>query len=129
MYLGPFVLIADLVGTKAGRADELTNPPSLPESWPVDLRDRIEPTPDCIDGTVESLRKRVGVFDGFLDVKEFQVASKEDLSKLVGLLDGDSFHQVLFRADLPDGTFWGFGGFVVVREGCVIHAEISSHYN
>lgn len=35
----------------------------------------------------------------------------------------------MFIANLPGNGFWGFSGYVVVRSGCIVHAEITAHDN
>ena len=65
----------------------------------------------------------------FVSPEAYKAVVGEVIPELAGLLPDDVFHQFYFRADLPDGSFWGFGGYAVVRSGCVVHAAITSYDN
>ena len=129
MYVVLLALILALGGSSASGSGGAVLVPSPLASWPNDLRARIEPTPACPGGTVESLRKRMNVSASFDSPEAFQAVVRERLPPLMGLMPGDAFHQVYFHADLPNDTFWGFGGYIVVRAGCIVHADITSYDN
>ena len=45
------------------------------------------------------------------------------------LAEADRIQSFSFRSGPESGTYWGFDGYVVVRNGCVIHAEITNYDN
>jgi hypothetical protein len=71
----------------------------------------------------------MGVSRPFDSPLAYQAAVRDELPVLTGVLPGDAFHQFHFSADLPGGSFWGFSGYAIVRAGCIVHAEITSHDN
>ena len=113
-------------------ADEKVFQPTDPATWGGDLVRFMQPTKECAGGTVEQLETRMAVSKPYL-MEEFE-ATQGGAVALKGavdgaLLDADRLRSFSFRSDLPGGTFWGIDGYVVVRNGCVIHAEITSYDN
>lgn len=110
-------------------ADEARQVPSSPATWSRDFAGYIEATAACPGGTIEGLRRHMTVSDLFDSPGAYHAATNETLPPLRGLMLGDAFRQFLLNAELPDGSSWGFGGFVVERAGCIVHAEVTSHDN
>lgn len=129
MFIATLVLSAALGASTALVADETRQVPSLPNTWPSDFRDRMEATPTCPGGTPESLRRHMDVSAPFVSAEAYQAALREELPLLDGVQAGDVFHQFHFRSELPGNGFWGFSGYVVVRSGCIVHADITAHDN
>lgn len=71
----------------------------------------------------------MGVFGPFDSVEAYRENAGEPLPRLVGVLSGDAFYRLQFRSELPDGSFWSFDGYAVVRTGCVIHMGITQYDN
>ncbi|HEY1136132.1 MAG TPA: hypothetical protein VGE64_01435 [Xanthomonadaceae bacterium] len=110
-------------------ADEARQVPSSPTTWAGDFADHIEATAKCPSGTVEGLRRHMTVSEPFDTPQAYSAATNETLPPLRGLMPGDVFRQFQLSAQLPDGSFWGFGGYVIERDGCIVHAEVTSHDN
>lgn len=110
-------------------ADEAKQVPSSPATWSGDFAGYIQATTACPGGTIEGLRRRMMVSDPLESPRAYHAAINETLPPLRGLMPGDAFRQFQLNAELPDGSSWGFGGFVVERAGCIVHAEVTSHDN
>lgn len=103
--------------------------PSHPADWNQGLLSFSEPTPTCPGGSIGALRKHMTVSGPHLTPEAFLAGTHIRLPRLEGVLAGDTYHSFQFRADLADGRFWGFDGYLVNRGACIIHAEITSHDN
>jgi len=110
-------------------ADEAREVPTSPNTWAGDFADHVEATPRCPGGTVEGLRRHMTVSDPFDSPGGYLAATNETLPQLRGLKPGDAFRQFRLSRQLADGSFWGFGGYVIERAGCIVHAEVTSHDN
>ena len=100
--------------------------PSSPETWGSEISSRVKPTAACPGGEVASLRTQLEVSSPFTSPAAFSAATGEKLPELEGTLTGDTTHQFSFHAELPDGTVWGFSGFLLARGPCIIHAQVTS---
>lgn len=110
-------------------ADEVRQVPSSPATWAGDFADHVDATPRCPGGTVEGLRRHMTVSDPFDSPGAYHAATNETLPQLRGSKPGDAFRQFRLTRQLPDGSFWGLSGYVIERNGCIVHAEVTSHDN
>jgi len=120
-----WALLASLLGSATVSAGEETVVPSDPGTWYGDLRPLIAPTGQCPGGTVEQLRRRMSVSEP-RPVNASEVVQRFSQSKLHGVEGSDAVHEFYFRSDLSDDRFWGFGGFLISRDGCVIHTRVTT---
>ncbi len=125
----PIVALIALCAPLLLTTHEARQVPSSPGTWSSDIVDSIEATAACPGGTVEGLRRHMTVSEPFDGPRDYHAATSETLPPLHGLKPGDGFHQFQRSVELPDGGFWGFGGFIVERAGCIVHAEVTSHDN
>jgi hypothetical protein len=59
----------------------------------------------------------------------YEAAHQTSLKSLRGLVAADHLHEFYYRADLPSGGFWGFGGYLVARGACIAHVQMTTHDN
>ncbi|WP_062358125.1 hypothetical protein [Pseudoxanthomonas mexicana] len=85
----------------------------------------ITPTQQCPGGTVEQLRKRMSVSESH-SARMLDARQRFSPSALRGIEDADVVHEFHFSAELAGGGFWGFGGYLISRGGCVIHAKVTT---
>ena len=107
-------------------AGEITVP-SDPTTWNDDFLRISRPTHDCAGGTVEELGKRTVLSQPYSPI-EFEAFHLGALS-IRGLKDSDRFYSFYARSELPGGSFWAFGGHVIVRHTCIIHAQVTTYDN
>lgn len=106
-------------------AGETTVVPSEPATWYGDFQSLIVPTEECPGGTVEQLGKRMSVSESY-SPQHPGAARRFSLSSLRGVVDSDRVHEFYFSSELPGDSFWGFGGYLVARGACVIHAKVTT---
>lgn len=102
--------------------------PTDPAGWNGDFRRLVRPTAQCPGGTMAQLRSRVSVSEPHVPrdlerIHDFRPRS------VPAIAPSDKLHAFHFRSESPDGSFWGFDGFVVARGKCIIHVEVTSHDN
>ena len=101
--------------------------PSDPHAWNADFQ-RVSPaTPACAGGTIEALGHRSTLSQAYAP-KAFEALHPGVLATR-GLRASDRFYAFHFRSELPGGSFWAFGGYVVVRDTCIIHARVNTYDN
>ncbi|MBD9470922.1 hypothetical protein [Pseudoxanthomonas sp. PXM01] len=120
-----WALLALLLGGATVSAGEETVVPSDPHTWYGDLRPLITPTGQCPGGTVEQVRRRMSVSEPH-PVNASGVVRRFSLSTLRGVVDSDAVHEFYFRSDLSGDRFWGFGGYLISRDGGVIHTQVTT---
>lgn len=121
------VLVIGAVAPFAG-ADEKSLQPTDPATWGGDLVRFIQPTKECAGGTVGHLETQMAVSAPY-SAEEFEVAQSGALALWDAPSDMDGMRLFSYRSDLPGGGFWGFDGYLLVRDGCVVHAKITSYDN
>lgn len=111
-----------------------------------DLARFAKPTPQCLGGSVEELKERMGVVGPYtlerLKELEAGVAAENDTSgpetSVVWLYPVSSFikeslessdqlYTFEFITDPSKSPWWGFRGVLVAHDGCIIHAEVTSY--
>lgn len=94
---------------------------SAPRTWGSDFTDRSPATASCPGGTLSQLRRRMAIWQPEAPL-EIQRSLPEPVR--VRLSDEDSIHEFQFSETPASGPAWGFGGYLVTRKGCIVHAEI-----
>jgi hypothetical protein len=112
-------------GCFSASAAEAIDVPSDPATWYGDFLNLIAPTKECPGGTVEQLRKYMYVSDP-ISALDSGAAQRFPLQALRGIEDSDGVHEFYFSSELPGGSFWGFGGHLISRGACVIHAKVTT---
>jgi hypothetical protein len=125
MSLRRWTLLALLLSSAAVSAGEETVVPSDPHTWYGDLHPLITPTEQCPGGTVEKLRERMSVSEP-RSVGASGIAQRISLSTLRGIESSDAVHEFDFRSELAGDRFWGFGGYLISRGGCIIHTRVTT---
>ena len=101
---------------------------SDPASWNSDFRTIIQPTKQCPGGTLDDLRSHMHVA-GPYSPKEYRAADRGYLNFPQEVQDHDLVHSFYYSAQSPKGRHWGFGGYVIVRDTCIVHADIDGYDN
>lgn len=120
-----WTLLGLSLGSSAVSAGEEIVLPSDPQTWYGDLRPMITPTEQCPGGTVEQLRKRIFVSEPHSTLT-LDAAQRLSQSALRGVEDSDLMYEFHFSSELAGGGFWGFGGYLISRGECVIHAKVTT---
>ena len=114
-----------IFGCFSASAGEAIDVPSDPATWYGDFLDLVAPTKECPGGTFEQLSKYMYVSDQ-TSVQDSDTARRFQVHALRGIEDSDGVHEFYFSSELPGGSFWGFGGYLVSRDACVIHAKVTT---
>ena len=114
-----------LLGCFSASAGEANVVPSDPATWYGDFLNLVAPTKDCPGGTVEHLGKYMYVSDPS-SAQDPGAAQRFPVQALRGIEDSDGIHEFYFSSELPNGSFWGFGGYLISRGACVIHAKVTA---
>ena len=101
---------------------------SDPASWNSDFRTIVQSTQQCPGGTLDDLRRHMHV-TGPYSPKEYRAADRAYLEFPAGVQDYDLIHSFYYSAQSEKGRYWGFGGYVVVRDTCIVHADIDGYDN
>lgn len=109
-------------------AGQRTSVPSDPRTWATDFDALHERTPACPDGDVRPVRARDPAMRPYAP-KAYAAASGDDLRNLTGVRDSDEVYPVELGWSSPDGQFSAVHGFLLVRDGCVIHVQVTGHDN
>jgi hypothetical protein len=99
---------------------------SHPSNWGSDFTDRSPPTGECPGGTLSHLRTSMVVS------QLNDLAALRELVPNVNLpplSQGDTLHTFQFSTAPDSGSFWGFSGYLVARDNCIVHAKITGHDN
>jgi hypothetical protein len=118
-----------MIALAATAAPPTKEVPSNPSRWDRDFLSMAAPSPTCPGGSLESLRKHMAVSAPYAAPDAFQAATHHALPTLIGVVPSDRYYSFSFRSDLPGGGFWGFGGYLITRGSCIIHAEVTSRDN
>ena len=94
--------------------------------WGKDFTDRSPATDKCPGGTLSQLRTRMFV-SGPQELAKFDHAIP--LAVRSRLSRDDTLHEFQFRTDLAGGGFWGFSGYLVTRDDCVVDVRITGYDN
>jgi hypothetical protein len=121
--------VISLLALGAGGTLPTQDVPSNPAQWDKDFLSMSEPSPACPGGSVEALRKHMALSSPCGSAEALQAASLRALPHLKGLAPGDQYYSFSFRSELPGGAFWGFGGYLVTRGPCIVHAEVTNRDN
>jgi hypothetical protein len=122
-----FLSVLLAAATSPASAGEKSVVPSDPASWNRDFLRVTQPTQDCAGGTIEQLGNRTILSQPYSPL-EFEAFHRGALS-MRGLADSDRFYSFYARSEFPGGDFLAFGGYVVVRATCIIHAEVTTYDN
>jgi hypothetical protein len=91
-----------------------------------DFASRSPPTEECPGGTINQLRTRMAVSSPYT-LADFgpQVAS------LIRprILSEHRLYSFQFSTDPDSENYWGFSGYLVAHDSCIIHAEVTGHDN
>ncbi len=126
LFASVVLVFAGLAGCV--RADEVTSVPSDPRTWATDFDALHVRTPACPDGDVRPVRARDPAMRPYAP-KAYAAASGDDLRNLTGVRDSDEVYPVALGWSSPDGQFSAVHGFLLVRDGCVIHVQVTGHDN
>jgi hypothetical protein len=61
--------------------------------------------------------------------KEYRAADRGYLEFPAGVQDYDLIHSFYYSAQSAKGRYWGFGGYVVIRDTCIVHSDIDGYDN
>ena len=122
-----YAMLFSAISLPAGAGESMLLP-SDPASWNGDFLQLVQPTEKCPGGTVEQLGRRMSVSEPYT-MSQYETLHRDSLPSMSGIADSDHVHSFYFRSELPGGTFWGFGGYLVARGDCVIHAKVTTHDN
>lgn len=95
-----------------------TRPPPPASARPADLAEWSPPTPACPGGTLSALQARMSVTplsDGAAPDTATQAA--------------DRHYTFWFSTDPESPDYWSFGGRLVARGDCIVHAEVTRYDN
>lgn len=101
---------------------------SDPASWNSDFRRIVPSTGDCPGGTLEGLSVRMHV-EGPYSPEAYRAPDRSYIKFADGIRDDDLIHSFYCSSQSETGRYWGFGGYVVVRDGCIVHADIDGYDN
>jgi hypothetical protein len=101
---------------------------SDPASWSNDFRNIVQSTEQCAGGTLDDLRGHMHV-TGPYSPKEYRAVDRSYLEFATGVQDYDLIYSFYYSAQSKTGRYWGFGGYVVVRDTCIVHADIDGYDN
>ena len=125
MFLKRPAFLIVFLSSLAVAAEAIAAVPSQPATWYGDFRSQVVPTDECPGGTVEQIGERMSVSAPY-SAQDAEAIQRFSLSALRGIAGTDQVHEFYFSSELPDGSFWGFGGFLVARGVCVIHVKITN---
>ena len=121
-------------------------PLSDPQDWNGDYMRGAQATASCPTDTIANARTRMWV-DGPFTIEQYEqrvahmfaTADEPDriqyrykkVSEFVreNIGDEDVIYEVSFHTDPSGGGFWGFWGFVVAKEECVVHVSRMGYTN
>ena len=95
-------------------------------AWSKDFTDRSPPTDECPGGSLAQLRTHMKVSEPrTLSESTFRIpdAVKSRIS------DKDRLYSFWFSTDPQLPNYWGFGGYLVAWQDCIIHVEVTEHDN
>ena len=118
---------------------------SDPKSWNGDFMRGAQPTATCPTDTIANARSRMSV-DGPFTIEQYEQrdayrftveepdriqAVSNTVSEFVreNIGEKDEIYDVSFYTDPSGGDFWGFSGYVVAREHCVIQVSKMLYIN
>ena len=124
------LLLVLVIGVSASSANAFQKValPSNPTTWGDALVRFIQPTSACEGGTVEQLRTRMAVSEPY-SAAAFEQTHGEKMDLKYELEAADRIHLFGYRWATHGQRYRGFEGYLVVRRGCVIHAEITRYHN
>ncbi len=94
--------------------------------WGGDFTDRSPPTAKCPGGTLEQLKTRMDVSATVIPLIEEVKLPKAVKAEL---LAGAQLLKFWFGTNPQEPGYWGFGGHLVSRDGCIIYARTTEHDN
>ena len=121
-------------------------PLSDPQDWNGDFMRGARSTENCTTDTIANARNRMYVGGPFtIDQYEQRVAysfttkNEPDRVQVVDqkvsdfvretIGQNESIYEVSFSTDPSGGDYWGFSGYVVARDECVVHVSKMSYSN
>ena len=140
------LLLSLLVVLCASCASNIVVPLSDPADWNGDYMYGAEPSSTCPTDTIASARTRMYV-DGPFTIAQYEqtvaysftTADEPDrlqhsynkVSDFVKENSGnnDKIYAVSFNTDPTSGDYWGFKGYVVARDECVVHVSRMAYTN
>jgi len=129
MYAARYLLLAIIcLSASVATARQQGVLVSDPASWNRDFRAIVQPTEQCAGGTLDDLRKHMHV-TGPYSPKEYRAADRSYLEFPAGVQDDDPIYSFYYSAQSKEGRYWGFGGYIVVRDECIVHADIDGYDN
>ena len=130
-----------LSGIAAAQTETLSDP----RAWSGDFMRGASPTSSCATDTIENLRERMAV-SGPFTVEEYEQTvshrntTADEPDKMItvfnkasefvrqAITSDDQIYSFQYLAG-SGGSFWGFTGYLVVRDECIIHVEVTSNIN
>ena len=81
--------------------------------------------------TIEQYEHRVALKFTTAEEPEREQVVYKKVSEFVreNIGDGDEIYDVSFQTDPLGGNFWGFSGYVIARDECVIHVGRMAYTN
>ncbi len=99
-----------------------TTIPSSPEHWGKDMP-LPEPSEYCPGGSEEGLLKYFPENTSPLTPEAYAAQEGSGLTLVSGVLPTDNIYPYRYEWHFPDGKWAGQSGFMVVRDGCLIHIQ------
>ena len=96
--------------------------PSDPRAWDRQILGLPAGTERCPGGEIADFLKQVPQLEP-QSPSQYEAVHRESLRYLLGLEQSDTLYPFHFRKDLPSDTFFGIGGFFLVRDDCIIHVQ------
>ena len=109
-------------------SDERLRVPSDPASWDRQALGLPTASARCPGGEIRVLR------DADPQMRPMTPAAYAEthpqaFHRLRGVRRTDALYPYYLRHDLADGSFTGVGGFILARDGCIIHVEANEFDN
>ena len=123
MSIARFVsTVALTIAACAASAHPPVTVPSDPLSWDRQILGLPDGTERCPGGEFADFLKQVPQLEP-QSPSQYEAVHRESLSYLLGLEQSDTLYPFYFHKDLLGGTFFGIGGFFLVRGDCIIHVQ------
>ncbi|MFZ5637764.1 MAG: hypothetical protein ACOY82_14380 [Pseudomonadota bacterium] len=95
-------------------------------NWGSDFSSRSPATAACPGGSLRRLRGVMYVSPAMARAAFVPLVDDPVLGRMS---DRDRLHTFRFSTDPESPTYWGFEGYLVARDDCIVHAAITGHDN